>query len=263
MSGPSEKGTGPREGARRAGWPRAVSIVFGRELSAFFDSAIAYVYLISALVLLSSLFMNEFFLTGRLDMTPFFDSLAPISIFLLPAVTMRLWAEDKKTRTFELWMTLPLRPGQVVLGKFCAALALYALFLLGTAPIVVMLESLGDPDLGLVLSGYLGAFLFGGLFLAFGTFLSGLTGDQIVAFVTSVLCGFVFVFTGHPKVIAVLDGMAPGAELGTWLADHVAALPHYESFVRGLVELPSVLWFVGLAGAFLWLNTLVVAKVRS
>ena len=249
--------------ATRTGWVRGVSVVFGRELGAFFDSAIAYVYLISALVLLSSLFMNEFFLTGRLDMTPFFDDLAPISVFLLPAVTMRLWAEDKKTRTFELWMTLPLRAGQVVVGKFAAALALYSLFLVGTLPIVIMLESLGDPDLGLVLSGYLGAFLLGALFLAMGLFLSGLTGDQIVAFVTSVLCGFAFVFTGHPKVVAVLDGMAPGAELGTHLAGSVAALPHYESFVRGLVQLPSLVWFVALAAAFLWLNSLVVSKVRS
>jgi ABC-2 type transport system permease protein len=248
---------------RHLGLARGVALVFGRELSAFFDSAIAYVYLISGLVLLSSLFMNEFFLTGRLDMTPFFDSLAPISVFLLPAVTMRLWAEDRKSRLFELWMTLPLRPGQIVLGKFAAALALYVVFLLGTTPIVLMLESLGDPDLGLVLSGYLGALLLGALFLALGSFLSSLTGDQIVAFVTSVLGGFAFVFTGHPKVVAVLDGMAPGLEPGSFLADHAAALPRYESFVRGLVELSSGVWFVGLTAAFLWLNTLVVSKVRS
>lgn len=253
----------PSNVPRRAGLLTGIRIVCGRELAAFFDSAIAYVYLISALVLLSSLFMNEFFLTGRLDMTPFFDSLAPISIFLLPAVTMRLWAEDKKTRTFELWMTLPMRPGQVVLGKFCAALALYGMFLAGTLPIVLMLLNLGDPDLGLIASGYLGAFFLGALFLAFGTFLSGLTGDQIVAFVSSVLCGFLFLSTGHPKVVAVLDGMSPELGAGTWLADHVSALPHYENFLRGLVKLSSIVWFVGLSGVFLWMNTLFVEKDRA
>lgn len=240
-----------------------VAVVFGRELAAFFDSAIAYVYLISALVLLCSLFMNEFFLTGRLDMTPFFDTLAPLSIFLLPAITMRLWAEDKKTRTFELWMTLPLRPAQVVLGKYAASLALYCLFLLGSSPIVIMLMSLGDPDLGLILSGYLGAFWIGALFLAFGSFLSSLTGDQIVAFVTSVLVGFLFVFSGHAKVIAVLDGMAPELEIGSLLSETLSALPHYESFVRGLVELSDLVWFAGFVGVFLWLNTLVVARIRT
>ena len=248
---------------QRPGLLRGVAIVAGRELAAFFDSAIAYVYLITALVLLSSMFMNEFFLTGRLDMTPFFDSLAPISVFLLPAVSMRLWAEDKKTRTFELWMTLPLRPGQVVLGKYLAALALYSLFLLGSTPIVLMLVNLGDPDLGLIASGYLGAFLLGGLFLAFGTFLSGLTGDQIVAFVSSVLLGFVFLFSGHAKVIAVLDGMSPNIDAGTWLADHVSALPHYESFLRGLIELSSLVWFAGLSAVFLWLNAVFVARDRA
>jgi ABC-2 type transport system permease protein len=252
-----------RPTTNRASFLSGVRVVAGRELGAFFDSAIAYVYLISALVLLGSLFMNEFFLTGRLDMTPFFDSLAPLSIFLLPAITMRLWAEDKKTRTFELWMTLPLRPGQVVLGKFGAALGLYCMFLLGTLPIVAMLLSLGDPDLGLIASGYLGALLLGCLFLSFGTFLSGLTGDQIVAFVSSVLCGFLFISTGHPKVIAVIDGMSPEWSVGTWLGDHVAALPHYENFLRGLVELPSMIWFLGLSSLFLWLNTLFVAKDRA
>jgi ABC-2 type transport system permease protein len=247
----------------RPGRLSGVGIVCGRELAAFFDSAIAYVYLISALVLLGSLFMNEFFLTGRLDMTPFFDSLAPLSIFLLPAVTMRLWAEDRKTRTFELWMTLPLSPGQIVLGKYLAALSLYSIFLLGTTPIVIMLVSLGSPDLGLILSGYLGAFALGMLFLAFGSLLSSLTGDQIVAFVASVVVGFLFLFTGHPRVVAVLDGMAPQLGPGSWLTENVAALPHYESFVRGLVELSSVVWFAGLTAVFLWLNTIVVTRVRS
>jgi len=249
--------------AGRAGWARGVALVCGRELGAFFDSAIAYVYLISALVLLTSLFMNEFFLTGRLDMTPLFDALGPLSIFLLPAISMRLWAEDKKSRTFELWMTLPLRPAQVVWGKYLAALALYGVFLLGTTPIVVMLAWLGDPDLGLVFSGYLGALFLGALLLACGALLSSLTGDQIVAFVASVLAGFLFVFTGHPKVVAVLDGMAPELGAGSLLAESVAALPRYEGFVRGLVELSSVVWFAGLAGVFLWLNAVVVTRVRS
>jgi ABC-2 type transport system permease protein len=240
-----------------------VLVVARRELGAYFDSSIAYAYLIAALVLLTSLFMNEFFLTGRLDMTPLFDALAPLSVFLLPAVTMRLWAEDRKARTFELYVTLPLRAGQLVLGKYLAALALYGLFLLGTAPVVAMLVSLGDPDLGRIAAGYLGAFLHGALLLAVGSLLSALTADQIVAFVTGVAAGFVLVFSGDPRVVAVLDGMAPELGAGSRLAGSLSTLPRYDALLDGLVELSTVTWFVGLAAACLWVEALAVERLRS
>lgn len=240
---------------------RGVRVVFARELAAVFDSPVAYVYLIGGLLLSGSLFMNEFFLTGRLDMTPFFDALAPIAGLLLPALTMRLWAEDLKTRTFELWMTLPLAPWQIVLGKYAAALSLWIVFLVGSTPIVVMLAWLGEPDLGLIASGYLGAALLGGLFLAVGLFASSLSKDQVVAFVVTVVCCALLLASGHPKTVAMLDGQVPG--LGRGLASSASALPHYEDFVRGLVSLASSLWFVGVSAVFLGLNASVVARNRT
>ncbi len=250
-------------GAQHAGLASGVRVVCGRELGAFFDSAIAYVTTIAGLLLVTSLFMNEFFLTGKLDLGPLFDLLAPLAAVLLPAISMRVWAEERKHRTFELWATLPLRAGQVVLGKYLACLVLYALFLVGTLPIVVMLLALGRPDLGLVAAGYLGALLLGAQILALGCLASSLTADQIVAFLAAALLGFVLIASGHPLVTAVLDGAAPRLGLGRFLADHVSALPHYERFVRGLVTGPSLVYFVGTAAVALWLNAVVVARHRT
>ena len=203
-----------------------VRLVAGRELGAYFDSSIAYVYSIAFVVLANSIFMNEFFLTGTVDMSGFFDLLPLLLAIFLPAITMRLWAEERKQRTIELLLTLPIRPSQAILGKYLAALALYGLFLVGSLPIVVMLFALGDPDGGLILSGYLGLICLGAQFLASGMFLSALSGDQIVAFVTSTLLGFFLVLTGNDKVVAVLDGLAPSLSLGTLLYESISVAPH-------------------------------------
>ncbi len=248
---------------RSIGFLGGIGVVLGRELGAFFDSAIAYVYTIAGLLLATSLFMNEFFLTGKLDMTPFFDLLAPLSVALLPAITMRVWAEERKHRTFELWATLPLRAGQVVLGKYLATLTLYLVFLAGTLPIVVMLLALGQPDLGLIAAGYLGAVLLGALLLAIGCLLSSTTSDQIVAFLLAALAGFALIASGHPTVVAVLDGAAPRLGAGRFLADNISALPHYERFIRGLVAGSSLVYFVGLSAVALALNALLVERHRS
>lgn len=242
---------------------RGTSTVFTRELGAYFDSAIAYVTCIAGLLVATSLYMNEFFLTGSLDMTPFFDLLPLLFVFFLPAITMRLWSEDLRTRTFELWMTLPLSTAQVVGGKYLAACALYLVFLLGTVPIVGMLCVLGEPDLGRIFSGYLGALLLGAQFISFGMLLSALTSDQIVAFLTAALVGFVFVSSGEERVVAVIDGLAPGMEPGRFISDSVSCLPHYEHFVRGVVRLPSVLYFLGMATVFCALSAFVVRRRRG
>ena len=245
-------------------WLAGIRVVLARELSATFDSVIAYVYTVAGLLLVNSLFMNEFFLTGRLDMTPFFDLLPPVLVFFLPAVTMRLWSEERKTRTFEFLATLPLTSLQTTIGKYLSALALYGVFLLGTAPLVVMLCALGEPDLGLIFSGYLGALCLGSAFLAFGLFLSALTSDQVVAFVSSVLLGFFFVFIGHEQVTSVLDGIGGSlGPIGTQLAESLGALPHFEAFVRGLIQLESLVYFTSLTAIFLWLTARVVSTQRS
>jgi len=240
-----------------------VRLIAAREIGASFDSGIAYVTTIAIAVLANSIFMNEFFLTGTVDMTGFFDLLPLLLAFFLPAISMRLWAEERRQRTLELLLTLPIKPWQAVLGKYVAALVLYGLFLLCTLPIPIMLEVLGDPDRGLICSGYLGLVLFGGLILALGSLISSLSRDQIVAFVATSLITFVLVLTGNEQVVSVLDGLFPGASLGTTLADTISVLPPYESFVRGVIQLSSLLYFGLLSALALWACALVLEHARA
>ena len=240
-----------------------VGVIAGRELGSAFDSWIAYVYTIAFVVLANSIFMNEFFLTGTVDMTGFFDLMPMLLPVFLPAITMRLWAEERKQRTIEMLLTMPIRPLQAVLGKYLASLGLLALLLAGSLPIVVMLASLGDPDLGLIAAGYLGAFCFGAQFLALGIFLSSLSADQIVAFVTTTVSVFLFVLLGDERVVSVLDGLWPEGAAGTFLYEHVSVMPHYDAFVRGVIGLPAVAYFAGFSAVFLWLTALVLERKRA
>ena len=148
--------------------------IFRREFASYFNSPIAYIFIIAFLVLNSGLFMTGFFLNGAADLRSFFGNLPFFLIFFIPAVGMRLWAEDKRTGTFELLMTLPIRAREVMMGKYLAALAFYLVSLAGTLPLPIMISVLGNPDMGAIWSGYIGAALLGGLYLAVGTFTSGL-----------------------------------------------------------------------------------------
>ncbi len=241
---------------------RGTRIVFGRELEAYFDSPIAYIYAAVFLVLSCTTFMNSFFLDGIVDMSPYFEILPFLLIPFVPAITMRAWAEEHAQHTFELLMTLPLHSSQAVLGKFLAALSFYALVLAGSLPIVLMLVFLGDPDLGLIFSNYLGALLLGAFFLSFGLFASGLTRDQIVAFVLATLCGFFFVLSGHEQVVEVLDGLSPAWQIGTWLYESISVLPHYQAFGRGVIAFSDLVYFALMSGFFVWMNQLSLQRSK-
>jgi ABC-2 type transport system permease protein len=247
----------PREAAG------AAVLITRHEVATYFDSNIAYVYTIGFVVLANSMFMNDFFLTGTADLTPFFDLLPLLLAVFIPAVTMRLWAEERKHRTIELLLTFPITPREAVVGKYFAAVSLYGLFLVGSLPLVVMLYALGDPDGGLIASGYLGLVLLGAQLIAAGMFFSALSRDQIVAFVAASLCAFAFVLSGNERVVEVLDGMAPTLAAGTVIRDALSIAPHFDAFVRGAIELSSVLYFCGMSVAFLWMTTIVLARDRT
>ncbi len=244
-------------------WLAGVATIARREAGASLDSGIAFVVVVALGVLVNSIFMNEFFLVGLVDMQAYFDLLPPLCAFFLPAISMRLWAEEKKTRTVEFLLTLPLVPGQAVLGKYLAALGLYSLFLASSLPIVVMLEVLGSPDRGLIVCGYLAAFLFGALLLALGSLWSALTQDQIVAFVASALSGYALVVLGDEQVVAILDGLWPALSGGSFLRDHLSLLPHYQALAGGLLEVSTLAYFLGLSAVFLWTSAVVLKEVRE
>lgn len=240
-----------------------VRLVAARDLGSMFDVGIAYVYAIGFCLLANSIFMNEFFLTGTVDMTPFFNQLPLLFAFFVPAISMRTWAEERKQRTIELLLTLPLSPAQAVTGKFLASLAVVTLFLASSLPIPIMLGVLGEPDVGQLVSGYVGAFLFGALFLALGGLLSALSSDQIVAFVGSTLVGFLLVLSGDERVVSVLDGLFPSAALGTKVEDLISVLPPYHALVRGVIELSSLCYFLAFTAFLLMATTLVVRYNRD
>ena len=241
---------------------QGVYVVLTRELEAYFDAPIAYIYASVFLVLSCSTFMNVFFLNGVLEMSPYFELLPFLLIPLIPAMTMRSWAEERAQHTFELLMTLPLRSLQIVLGKYLASLTFYFIVLLGTLPIVLMLLWLGSPDLGLIFASYLGALMLGGFFLSFGLFASGLTQDQIVAFVLATLLGFTFVLSGHDKVVEILDGLAPTWQLGTFLYESLSVVPHYTAFTEGMIDFSAVLYFVMMSAFFIWMNDLSLKRSK-
>ena len=240
---------------------RGSLVVYRRELGAYFDATIAYVYASVFLGLSCSIYMNSFFLNAKLEMTSYFDALPFLFIPFIPAMTMRLWAEERSQRTFELLLTLPLQPAQIVVGKYLAALSLLAIVLCGTLPIPVMLFWLGDPDLGTVFGGYVGSLLLGGLFLSFGLFVSGLTRDQIVAFVLAALLGALFVLSGQERVVEVLDGLEPAWAIGTFLYESLSVIPHFEAFLNGVIGLGHAAYFVAMIAFFLFMNLVTLKRV--
>jgi ABC-type transport system involved in multi-copper enzyme maturation permease subunit len=233
---------------------RNVATVFRREFAAYFNSPIAYIFIIVFLVLNCGLFMTPFFLQGQADMRDFFGNLPLFLIFFIPALTMRLWAEDKRSGTFELLMTLPMRSSEVMLGKYVAALAFYLVALAGTLTVPIMVGLLGDPDGGMIASGYVGAVLLGALYMSVGIFCSGLLRDQISAFILGMVACFVFFLLGVPAVASTIDGWFAG--FGSFLQNAIGLMPHYQSMIRGVIRLGDVAYFLALTAVFLALNNI-------
>ena len=231
-----------------------VSTIFRREFASYFNSTIAYIFIMVFLVLTCGLFMTAFFLQGEANMRDFFGNLPLFLIFFMPALSMRLWAEDKRTGTFELLMTLPMRPAEIMLGKYLAAMAFFLVALAGTLPIPIMINSLGNPDGGAIFSGYIGAMLLGALYMSVGIFCSGLLRDQISAFILGVMACFILFMVGIPAVAATIDGWFGG--LGSFLQQSVGLMSHYQSLQRGVLDLGDLAYFLTLTAVFLTLNTL-------
>src|SRR5579864_8534724 len=168
---------------------RNVFIVAGRELAGYFATPVASVFIVIFLVLQGALTFNlgQFFSRGQADLNPFFNFLPWVFLLLVPAITMRLWAEERRLGTIELLLTLPITQGQAVIGKFLAAWAFCAIALVLTFPIVLTVRYLGDPDMGVIWSGYFGSLLIAAAFLSVGSAMSALTRNQVIAFVLGVM----------------------------------------------------------------------------
>ena len=231
---------------------RDTGVIFRREFAAYFDSPIAYVFIVVFLLLTSGFYVNGLFLSGTADMRDFFSSLPLFLIFFIPAVTMRLWAEDQRQGTFELLMTLPMKASQIVLGKYLAGLAFFGIALGCTITIPLTISWLGKPDLGAIFCGYIGSVLLGALYLAVGIFVSGLFKDQIAAFILTLLICFFFFLSGQSFFAILLDGWIPG--FGSFLQEGFGVTTHFTGIQRGVIGLNNIVFFVSFSVIFLVLN---------
>ena len=236
--------------------------IAGRELAAYFATPVATVFIVIFLILQGAMTFNlgSFFDRGQADLSPFFTFIPWVFLLLIPAITMRLWAEERRQGTIELLLTLPITQGQAVLGKFLAAWAFCAIALVLTFPFVITVNLLGNPDNGVIASGYVGALLVAGSFLAVGSALSAATRNQVIAFVLAVAVCFVFAVASYPLVTDFLSRNTPAlAEI----ARRLAVLDRYQAFTRGIVSLRDLVFFASFIGFWLFLNTVLVDQRKA
>ena len=236
-----------------------IKTIFNREFAAYFNAPIAYIFIVVFLAVNSGLFMTSFFLSGTADMRGFFSLLPIALIIFMPAITMRLWAEDARGGTLALLHSFPITPGQLVMGKFLASFLFYLIALAGTIIIPVMIMFLGNPDLGPIIGGYFGAALLGAFYLSIGIFISSFFKDQIIAFILSMVSCFVFYMVGTYYIAIVLDGWIGG--LGSVLMNSVGTAEHFSSIERGVIDTRDIIYFVSFTALFLWLNAVTVEQV--
>lgn len=227
-----------------------------RDLRAYFTSPIGYILMMVFVSLSVGLYITSFFTFPIADMRPYFSNLPLFLCVFIPAVTMRVWAEERKENTWEMLLTFPMKGSELVLGKFIAASVFFMITLAATITVPWMLLSLGNPDLGAIFGGYLGTVLLGCFFLSLGIFFSGFFKDQIVAFAVTLLTAFSFFLVGTPFIAQFLDDKF--SPLGSYLSSLLGFFGHYEAFTRGVVDLADVVYFVAWTVIFLVLNIMFI-----
>jgi len=239
-----------------------VGIILRRELASYFATPLAYVFILIFLVLSSAFtfYLGGFYERGQADLEPFFNFQPWLYLFLIPALSMRLWAEERKSGTIELLMTQPLTLWQAVLGKFLAAWLFTALALALTFPLWITVNYLGSPDNGAILAAYLGSLMLGGGFLAVGSCMSALTRSQVIAFILGVVACFVLLLAGFPGVLDAFRSWAPQP-----IIDAIASLSflaHFDSIRKGVIDVRDLLYFAMLISFFL-LATAIALDLRK
>lgn len=237
--------------------------VFRRELTAYFQTPLAYVFL-AAFAITAPAFafhVGRFFDTNRADLAPLFDYLPWLLVVLMPALSMRAWAEERDRGTLEFLMALPIPLWASAAGKFLAAWCMAGLALVLTMPMWIAVNYLGEPDNAAIATGYLGTLLLAGGYLAAGQALSATTANQVVAFVLGTGAAFLLTMTGHPFVLAALGQNAP-AEVSEFIAG-LSALDHYNAFRNGVIGAPDVIYFLGLIAVSLSLAGVLIAERRG
>ena len=243
-----------------------IKTVAKRELFAYFNSPVAYVFIVIFLLLTGffTFMMGRFFERGEASLNMSFFLWHPwLYLFLVPAVGMRLWSEEKRSGTMELLLTMPVTAWQAIVGKFLASWLVLAAALVLTFPLVLTVNYLGNPDMGVILSGYLGSLLLAGAYLAVTCCTSAGTRNQVISFILSVVICLFFVLAGYPPVTDLVGRITPDAR---WLVDVIASfsvMTHFEDFQRGVIDLRSVAFFISMMGFFLFTTSVLIRGHRS
>lgn len=237
---------------------RNTLILFKRELKGYFATPVAYVFIVIFLFLTGwiTFSLTGFYEQERADLQSFFGWHPWLYLFLIPAISMRLWSEERKTGTIELLMTLPVTIGQSVMGKFLAAWAFTAIALVLTFPMWITVNYLGQPDNGVILASYAGSLLMAGGFLAIGACMSALTRNQVISFVLTLTLCLVFILLGFPAVLDFISGWAPTAVVDA--VRSFSFLAHFTSITKGVIDARDLLFFGSLIAMCLFANAVVL-----
>jgi ABC-2 type transport system permease protein len=238
-------------------------IIAKREFVAYFSSPLAAVFLTIFVALTGAFafYLGGFFERNQADLAPFFQYHPWLYLLLVPAVAMRLWAEERKSGTIELLMTLPISPWEAILGKFLAAWAFIGVALLLTTPMWFTVNALGDPDNGVIRAGYIGSFLTAGAFLAIGSAVSALTRNQVIAFIVSATICFLLVMSGLELVLNVLRAWTPAFFVQA--ISSLSFLSHFDRMTKGVLELSSIVFYVSLITFALFANRILVELKKA
>ncbi len=241
---------------------RNTKAIAKRELMAYFESPVAYVFMVVFLVLIGFLtfFVSRFYEIGQADLRPFFIWHPWLFLILVPAAAMRLWAEERRSGTIETLLTLPVTMTEAILGKFLAAWFFIGLIIALTFPIILTVAYLGNPDKGAILGGYIGSFLLAGTYLSVGSLTSACTRNQVISFVLALMICLFLLLAGWPPVTDLLVKWAPD-----WMVNGVASfgfMPHYEASQKGILDSRDIIYFLSVI-AFMLFGTHVVLKNRK
>ncbi|MFT4995025.1 MAG: ABC-2 type transport system permease protein [Paraglaciecola sp.] len=240
-----------------------VTILFKREFASFFSTPVAYVFIGMFLVLsgVFAFFIGSLYERGQADLLPFFNFHPWLYLFLVPAMAMRTWSEERKSGSIELLMTLPISTWQVMLAKYLAAWAVLGLALLMTFPLWLTVNYLGDPDNGIIIAAYLGSWLMAGAFLAIGICMSTLTKNQVIAFILAVVVCFIFVVSGSGIVLDVFKAWAPNVVIDTVAS--FSFLSHFEALAKGVIALNDVAYFLLVTASWLFAGLLIIEQKKA
>jgi len=240
-----------------------LGIVFKRELMSYFATPLAYVFIVIFLITngIFTFDLGGFFLRGQADLLPFFGFHPWLYLFMVPAIAMTLWADERKTGTIELLLTLPVRLADAVLGKFLAAWVLTGIALALTFPICITVNYLGDPDNGVILAAYIGSWFMAGGFLAIGSCMSACTKNSVIAFILTVAICFLFVIMRSPILLDAFPGWMPQILVDAFSA--MGFLTHFDSIAKGVLDIRDFLFFSAFIGAWLMASAIVIEMKKA